>query len=107
MLKISDLIDFNTAKYNWNAIEDVPEFAQLKNCPQNPKWHGEGNAWEHTKRVCEEAVKIFCGRNKDSNARALLTSALFHDIGKGTTSFEKDGIWHSYGHEIEGQLPIG
>ena len=33
----------------------------------------------------------------------LVLAALFHDIGKGVTTFEKDGKWHAYGHEIEGE----
>jgi putative nucleotidyltransferase with HDIG domain len=106
-MKITDLINFSRFEYNWERIEAIPEFKKLKSCEQNPKWHGEGNAWEHTKIVCEEAVKM-CKQNHWENeegyASLLLTSALFHDIGKCKTTHQgKDGRWHAYGHEFESE----
>ena len=95
--------------YNWKYIEKIPEFAALKDKQQNPKWHGEGDAWEHTKKVCEYALTIV---NSDDDVydlngywkEILLASCLFHDIGKGVSSFQgKDGRWHSYGHEETGE----
>lgn len=105
-MKISELIDFNTFEYHWDVIERIPEFARLKKCEQNPKWHSEGNAWEHTKLVCKAAVRMV--KEKDvyfeDDAQLLLASALFHDIGKITTThMGKDGNWHAYGHEIDGE----
>lgn len=106
-MKITELIDFKTFTYNWDKIEQIAEFKKLKKCEQNPKWHSEGNAWEHTKLVCSEAVKI-CKERKWENeygyVSLLLTSALFHDIGKGVTTHQgKDGKWHAYEHEFEGE----
>ena len=105
-MKIKDLIDIKNFVFKWDVIEAIPEFAELKNCEQNPKWHSEGNAWVHTKKVCEEAAKI-CKDNgweyEITYSSLLLASALFHDIGKGVTTEFKKGNWHSYGHEIEGE----
>ena len=39
--------------YDWKKIEKIPEFAVLKKCEQNPRWHSEGNSWNHTRLVCE------------------------------------------------------
>lgn len=106
-MKITELIDFKTFTYNWDKIESIPEFAILKECEQNPKWHAEGNAWVHTKLVCEAAVdfcKQFHWEHEVGYTSLLLTSALFHDIGKGVTTRQgKDGRWHAYGHEIESE----
>lgn len=95
---------------NWDYIETIPEFTRLKECQQSDKWHKEGNAWEHTKRVVEAAHSLCVDRNWTTNtnneiyAARLMCSALFHDIGKGVTTFQgKDGRWHSYNHEIKGE----
>lgn len=105
-MKIYELLDVETFTYKWNFIERIPEFAKLKECKQNPRWHSEGSAWEHTRRVCEQAAetcKHLVRANSDKIA-LLMASALFHDIGKGvTTKIGKDGNWHSYGHEFEGE----
>lgn len=103
-MNIKKLINFNTFEFDWDRIESIPEFKKLKKCEQNPKWHGEGNVWNHIKLVCEAAANI-CREHhwehEEGYASLLLTSALFHDIGKGvTTSQGKDGRWHAYGHEF-------
>lgn len=106
-MQINELINFKTFEFNWDRIETIPEFKKLKSCEQSPKWHGEGNAWIHTKLVCEAAVNI-CKENhwehEEGYVSLLLTSALFHDIGKCVTTRQgKDGRWHSYGHEFESE----
>lgn len=101
-------------EYNWKKIKKIEEFSKLESCEQNPKWHGEGDAWKHTQLVCESAekcVEFMWAENgyihKEEyfdNALLLLTAALFHDIGKiRTTKLGKDGNWHSYNHEYEGE----
>ena len=102
-MRVIDLIDVKNFVYKWDVIEAIPQFAKLKECEQSKKWHGEGTAWEHTKRVCEEAIKI-CATNRWVREKhwvsQLLASALFHDIGQGVTTEFKKGDWHSYGHEV-------
>ena len=104
-MRLRKLINTDTCEYNWKKIEKIKEFAKLKECEQNPKWHKEGNAWNHTKMVCAEATKVARDEYFDEGDRLVfLASALFHDIGKGvTTKIGKDGNWHSYGHEFEGE----
>lgn len=106
-MNIKELINFKTFEFNWDRIETIPEFKKLKKCEQNPKWHGEGNVWNHVKLVCESAANI-CREhhweNEEGYVSLLLTSALFHDIGKGVTTHQgKDGRWHAYGHEVESE----
>lgn len=106
-MNIKELINFKTFEFNWDRIESIPEFKKLKKCEQSPKWHGEGDAMQHTKLVCQAAANI-CRENQwedeEGYASLLLTSALFHDIGKGVTTHQgKDGRWHAYGHEFESE----
>lgn len=94
--------------YDWKKIEKIPEFAVLKKCEQNPRWHSEGNVWNHTKLVCEameKRLKFFryTYKNRPYETKLLMTAALFHDIGKGVTTSYKKGNWHAYGHEMEGE----
>ena len=100
---LTDLIDFENCEYKWDVIENIPEFAILKICEQNPKWHSEGNAWNHTKKVCEQAKRISRYDNV-YDSKVLMGAALFHDIGKGVTTEFKKGNWHSYGHEIQSEI---
>jgi len=94
--------------YDWDYIETIEEFKVLKDCQQSPKWHSEGNAWVHTKLVCEAMVKRLniMDETYDVNpffVKTMMAAALFHDIGKSTTTkFVKDN-WHSYGHEMESE----
>lgn len=104
-------------EYNWKKIWKIDEFSKMESCEQNPKWHGEGNCKKHTILVCESAEKIINNylsidepkgwiktEEKFDYCLILLTAALFHDIGKiRTTKIGKDGNWHSYNHEYEGE----
>lgn len=96
---------------NWEFMESIPEFAKLSECQQNPKWHSEGTALEHTK-LADEKLRtevlvgddVFYELNDDTELLIIRAAVVLHDIGKGvTTSLGKDGNWHSYGHEIEGE----
>ena len=101
---LNRLIDVERCTYNWVEIEKIPEFERLKSCEQSPRWHKEGNTWNHTQNVCNEAIKVAKDIYDDDIRMAFLAAALFHDIGKGTTTkIGKDGNWHSYGHDYEGE----
>lgn len=103
-MKISDLINIEKLEYRWDIIEAIPEFAVLKTCEQNPKWHSYGNVWNHLKLVCQAALDYCADYMYDIECeydnKILLTAALFHDIGKGVTTEFKKGNWHAYGHEL-------
>jgi len=99
-----------STEINWAFVESIPEIARLKDCPQNPKWHSEGNAWVHTKLSYEKLENdVFSDFNlfyslTDDELKIIRAAVILHDIGKGTTtSLGKDGNYHSYGHEVEGE----
>ena len=93
---------------HWDYIYSIPEFAALNTLHQSPKWHSESE-WVsgHVEMVANECKSwIECKHNLDEEfAVILMMSALFHDIGKATTTFlkESDNMWHHYGHEVESE----
>jgi predicted kinase len=105
-MKITDLINIEKLEYRWDIIENIPEFAILKTCEQNPTWHSEGNSYTHTQLVCQAALDYVERHIHDIgqiDIKILLASALFHDIGKGVTTEFKKGNWHAYGHEMSSE----
>ena len=105
-MRLEKLINFSTYEVDWKNVWKVKEFEKLKSCEQNPVWHREGNAGIHTQKVVEAAQKIIKEERytlSDMEKALLITSALFHDIGKGVTTEFKKGNWHAYNHEIEGE----
>lgn len=75
------------------------EVSALIGVGQNPRFHAEGDVWEHTMLVLDAAAKY---RDKTENPYAFMLAALSHDFGKPLTTQETDGVLHSYGHENEG-----
>ncbi len=78
-----------------------PEFVTLTETPQDPERHPEGNVWEHTKLVLDEMAEI-ARREKltEQEMWPLMLAALCHDLGKATTTEEKDGKIIAHGHEV-------
>lgn len=79
-----------------------PELKALIGVEQNPVYHGEGDVWNHTMMVMDEAARL---RYKAENPYWFMLSALVHDFGKAVSTADKNGVIHSYGHETEG-LPL-
>lgn len=81
--------------------EVFPELGALVRTPQNPHWHPEGSAFEHTMQVIDAAAEY--EGLADEERRVLLYAALCHDLGKAvTTRHASDGRLISHGHEIAG-----
>ncbi|MCQ2451540.1 MAG: HD domain-containing protein [Oscillospiraceae bacterium] len=79
-----------------------PELQSLIGVPQNPRFHREGDVWEHTLLVLDEAASL---RETVENPLALMLAALTHDMGKPLCTEEINGVWHAYGHESLGLKP--
>lgn len=75
------------------------EIKQLIGVKQSPEHHPEGDVWNHTMMVIDEAAKL---KNGASNPVAFMFTAICHDFGKIVTTEEIDGKIHALGHEIEG-----
>jgi predicted kinase len=62
---------------------------RLKETPQDPIWHSEGNVYVHTEMVLEETYKLLSNEasHLESDKRlTLILGALFHDIAKPISS---------------------
>jgi len=79
-----------------------PELKALIGVPQNPKYHAEGDVWNHTMLVLEEAAKL---RHRAADPWWFMLTALVHDFGKVVCTEEKNGVLHAYQHETLG-LPL-
>jgi len=84
-----------------------PELAAIESCPQDPRWHPEGNVWEHTLQVIDIAATI--GKKNSLDAREtehLLFAALCHDLGKPATTITRDDGRISSPAHCEAGLPL-
>lgn len=77
-----------------------PEIGDLVGVIQSPIHHPEGDVFNHTMMVVDEAAKL---KNKAKNPIGFMYSALCHDFGKViTTTIKEDGKIISYNHERAG-----
>ena len=78
----------------------LPEVAALVGVPQDPEHHPEGDVFEHTLLVLDQAALA----PVDAAGRpAFLFAALCHDLGKpATTRVRESGRITSWGHDAEG-----
>ncbi|MBQ6019633.1 MAG: tRNA nucleotidyltransferase [Clostridia bacterium] len=79
-----------------------PEVGALIGVPQNPRFHAEGDVWNHTLLVLDEAAKL---RERTNFPKGFMLSALTHDLGKPLCTELVDGRIRSYKHEIKGLAP--
>lgn len=84
------------------------ELSALVGCEQNPRWHPEGDVWEHTKLVVNEMAALI-GSADDSEPFSpeertiLMFAALCHDFGKPSVSVrDAEGVIRSHGHAEAG-----
>jgi putative nucleotidyltransferase with HDIG domain len=82
-------------------FQDTPlsMLKKLKETMQSPIHHPEGNVWNHTLLVVDEAARV---RERSKNKDVFMWAALLHDIGKpDTTRYRKDKIT-AYDHDRVG-----
>lgn len=102
------LEDERPSKY-FNSIvetelfENVYPLTMLKDLmktPQSPVHHSEGNVWNHTMLVIDEASKR---KDKSEDSRVFMWAALLHDLGKAPTTKMRKGKITSYDHDKVGK----
>ncbi|MBN7774192.1 HDIG domain-containing metalloprotein [Clostridium aminobutyricum] len=90
-----------------NKICKTPEFKvypfnmllALQDSKQSPKHHPEGNVWNHTMLVVDEAANR---KYQSKDAEVFMWAALLHDIGKPPTTKVRKGRITSYNHDTFG-----
>jgi putative nucleotidyltransferase with HDIG domain len=89
---------------NWSALEAKFDWLRaLADCPQDPRYHAEGNVLIHTKLVCEALVTLPQWRQLSENHRSILfAAALLHDVAKPAATVIENGAISSKGHVLQG-----
>ena len=80
-------------------LQAYPELLALEGCPQDSRFHPEGDVWIHTLHSTDQAARIAQRDGLEEADRAtLMLASLCHDLGKPKmTEMTRDGI-HSRGH---------
>jgi tRNA nucleotidyltransferase (CCA-adding enzyme) len=81
-------------------IYHYPELAALVGCPQDPRWHPEGDAWIHTLHCLDAFAAEKTGDHWEDLVVGL--AVLCHDFGKPTTTTEEKGSIRALGHDAAG-----
>ncbi len=79
--------------------EILPEVNQLKGVEQPPRFHPEGDVWQHTLKMLE-CLPANGNVEKDI---CLAWGVLLHDVGKSVTRSEDENGVHFYGHVQKGE----
>ena len=66
-----------------------PELKALIGLEQNPVYHAEGDVWNHTMMVLDQAAKL---RHRDANPYWFMLAALCHDFGKAVCGHVIDRV---------------
>lgn len=94
----------------WTEIKKCKPFHDMIGCKQSKKYHAEGDVWNHTKLVAK-AMRDYIEKTVNLNeedgrkrAKLLMISALFHDLGKPSTTYfdNADQDWHCKDHGAVG-----
>ncbi len=88
----------------WAA--DQPWAIAMADCPQDPRWHAEGDVWTHTKMVCKQLERLEDWSELDANdQRILIMTALLHDVAKPLTMEidPESGAISTPGHAVKGE----
>ena len=79
--------------------EILPELAATKEIQQSPKWHPEGDVFEHTMQAVDAAARQ--SYELDYTKLIIVYAALCHDLGKAqATQVDEHGTIKSHGHEL-------
>ena len=96
----------NNETINWEEIQNgilKPFYINMINTNQEPKWHGEGNVFIHTKLVCENLIKLDEYKQLTLiNKLEVFLACLFHDVAKTVCTKIVDNEITSPNHAIIG-----
>jgi len=81
-------------------IRFFPELAALPGCPQDPRWHPEGDVWQHTLHCMDAFAAERLGDPSEDLVVGL--AVLCHDFGKPATTTDHGGKVRALHHEREG-----
>ena len=75
------------AETDW--LKHFPEIAALRDTPQDPEWHPEGDVFKHTQHCLDALVKLpELAEATPDRRRRLMLAVLAHDFGKPATTLK-------------------
>ena len=81
-------------------LDVFPLVAALREVPQDPRWHPEGDVYVHTMRVLDAARPLANALPIEAR-EVLMLAALAHDFGKPATTVREGDRVRAHGHEGE------
>lgn len=81
------------------------EVEALVGVQQDPVWHPEGDAFEHTMHVVDAMASVLSREGVGGDRRVtLMLAALVHDLGKAVSTkwHPEKQKWVAYGHDVTG-----
>ena len=89
---------------NWALIESLDWVEPLRNCPQEPEHHAEGDVWTHTRMVVDALLALPEFQTLSEREQSLLFhAALLHDVAKPQCTIVEDGKISSPRHAKIGE----
>lgn len=106
-MRLDDFFNRSCDALDYDALYQAFDWVRaMAATPQEPRFHGEGDVWTHTRMVCDAMA-----RDPDWPAlptperRTLLTAGLLHDAGKPEVTFTDDaGRIRSPDHARRGEV---
>lgn len=93
-----------TAKPDRAALETLEWVQPMRDCPQEPEYHAEGDVWTHTCMVMEALQSLPEYQNLGQEAQnTLLHAALLHDVAKPVCTVVENGRISSPRHAKVGE----
>lgn len=91
-------------KLDWYGLDETYEWIRrMRDTPQSPIYHAEGDVWIHTRMVLEELIAAPAWRMLEPAERELVFAAtVLHDVGKPATTRVEGGHITSRGHSGKG-----
>lgn len=88
--------------FSW--AESQSWFMAMCDCPQDARWHSEGNVATHTRMVCHQLLDLNdWGNLSQLEQKILIFASLLHDCGKPLcTNIGEQGIT-SHKHAVKGE----
>ncbi len=95
-----DFVPARDKPLDWQGIDAAFDWIRaMRDCPQDPDYHAEGNVWIHTRMVVEALLAL-----NPMDRVEMFVAALMHDVGKPATTKLEDGRWRSRGHSAKGAI---
>lgn len=92
--------------HDWPALTNQFEWIRaMKDCPQDPVHHAEGDVWIHVNLVCEALIQLPEWQSLSEVEREIVyAAALLHDVAKPACTRTEDGRITARGHSQRGAI---